>query len=257
MYVPDVELGGDGAESVLPPRDSSQEIRPRLEILAQAPVPTQTGLFEMIVFRWSEGATSPESTPDPGASSEAEPNVETGLSPDHVALVMGDVRGRANVLVRVHSECLTSEVFGSLKCDCRGQLEAAQAEIARRGQGIIVYLRQEGRGIGLSNKIRAYGLQARGHDTVDANRLLGLPDDARDYAAAAAMLEHLGVASIQLMTNNPLKVHALENLGTRVEGRAPSVVGVNPFSLPYLEAKRLRMGHALPSFDSPAAGDAE
>lgn len=220
MYVPDVV------------------IRPRLEILAKAPVPTQTGLFEMIVFRCGEQAA------------------ESGLSPDHVALVMGDVRGRSSVLVRVHSECLTSEVFGSLKCDCRGQLEAAQAEIARRGQGVVVYLRQEGRGIGLSNKIRAYDLQARGHDTVDANRLLGLPDDARDYAPAAAMLEHLGVASIQLMTNNPLKVQALRQLGTRVESREPSIVGTNPFSQGYLEAKRLRMGHSLPAVDAALNGDA-
>jgi len=222
-----------------------EEIRPRLEILAQAPVPTHLGLFEMMVFRFGDRA-------------------EHGLSPDHVALVMGEVRGKASVLVRVHSECLTSEVFGSLKCDCRDQLEAAQAEIARRGQGVVIYLRQEGRGIGLSNKIRAYGLQARGHDTVDANRLLGLPDDARDYAPAAAMLDHLGVASIELMTNNPLKVQALRQFGTKVATRAPSLVGSNPFSLPYLEAKRLRMGHSLPPLESqPMAsvmteiGDAE
>ncbi|MRG93982.1 GTP cyclohydrolase II [Polyangium spumosum] len=221
MYVPDVV------------------IRPRLEILAKAPVPTQTGLFDMIVFRYGEQAA------------------ESGLSPDHVALVMGDVRGRSSVLVRVHSECLTSEVFGSLKCDCRGQLEAAQAEIARRGQGVVLYLRQEGRGIGLSNKIRAYDLQSRGHDTVDANRLLGLPDDARDYAPAAAMLEHLGVASIQLMTNNPLKVQALRQFGTRVETREPSIVGTNPFSQGYLEAKRQRMGHALPALDAALHASAE
>ncbi|HVK70568.1 MAG TPA: GTP cyclohydrolase II [Polyangium sp.] len=221
MYVPDVV------------------IRPRLEILAKAPVPTQTGLFEMTVFRYGEQSA------------------ESGLSPDHVALVMGDVRGRSSVLVRVHSECLTSEVFGSLKCDCRGQLEAAQAEIARRGQGVVVYLRQEGRGIGLSNKIRAYDLQSRGHDTVDANRMLGLPDDARDYAPAAAVLEHLGVASIQLMTNNPLKVQALRQLGTRVEAREPSIVETNPFSQGYLEAKRVRMGHSLPPVDAALIASAE
>jgi GTP cyclohydrolase II len=160
---------------------------------------------------------------------------------------MGDVRGKSGVLVRVHSECLTSEVFGSLKCDCRDQLEAAQAEIGRRGQGIVLYLRQEGRGIGLANKIRAYKLQSTGHDTVDANRLLGLPDDARDYGAAAAMLEHLGVSSIRLMTNNPAKVKALRALGVTIDGRMPSIVGANPHSAPYLEAKRLRMGHSLPT----------
>lgn len=206
-------------DSVLPPR---------LEILAQAPVPTAYGLFDMIVFRSGEQAEN------------------SGLSPDHVALVMGEVRGKSSVFVRVHSECLTSEVFGSLKCDCKAQLEAAQAEIARRGHGIVLYLRQEGRGIGLSNKIRAYGLQARGHDTVDANRLLGLPDDARDYAPAALMLEHLGVVSIELMTNNPQKVQALRQLGVHVERRAPAIVGINSLSGAYLETKRVRMGHSLP-----------
>lgn len=206
--------------------------RPQLEVRAQAPVPTQHGLFDMLVFRWS--------APD------ANDGVEHGLSPDHVALVMGDVRGKSGVTVRVHSECLTSEVFGSLKCDCREQLAAAQAEVARRGLGVVIYLRQEGRGIGLANKIRAYQLQAHGHDTVDANRLLGLPDDARDYQPAAAMLEHLGVESVRLMTNNPAKVEALTALGVRVAARAPSIIRPNPFSAPYLEAKRLRMGHALP-----------
>lgn len=208
----------------------SVAIRPQLEIVAQAPVPTRFGTFQMFVFRWGGDEANPE----------------LGLSPDHVALVMGDVRGKSGVVCRVHSECLTSEVFGSLKCDCKEQLEAAQAEIARRGEGIILYLRQEGRGIGLGNKIRAYQLQAHGHDTVDANRLLGLPDDAREYDAAAAMLEHLGVESIRLLTNNPLKVQALRTLGIAVETRLASVVRPNKFSAGYLEAKRVRMGHALP-----------
>jgi GTP cyclohydrolase II len=213
-------------------------IRPRLEVLAQAPVPTKYGVFEMLVFHWG----GPETT--------------HGLSPDHVAMVLGDVRGKSGVLARVHSECLTSEVFGSLKCDCRDQLEAAQAEIGRRGQGVILYLRQEGRGIGLTNKIRAYQLQSDGHDTVDANRMLGLPDDARDYGAAAAMIEHLGVGSIRLMTNNPAKVKALRNLGVSIDARAPVVVGHNPFSAAYLEAKRLRMGHSLPQIAEPVAVEA-
>ncbi len=206
-------------------------IRPRLEVLAQAPVPTKHGVFEMSVFHWGGHETA------------------HGLSPDHVAMVLGDVRDKRGVLVRVHSECLTSEVFGSLKCDCRDQLDAAQAEIGRRGQGVILYLRQEGRGIGLTNKIRAYQLQSDGHDTVDANRMLGLPDDARDYGAAAAMLERLGVASIRLITNNPEKVRALRALGVTIDRRAPSLVGHNPFSAPYLEAKRIRMGHTLPSLE--------
>lgn len=204
-------------------------IRPQLEVIAQAPVPTRFGEFEMMVFHWKESAGSTHA-----------------LSPDHVVLRMGQVEGQEGVLARVHSECLTSEVFGSLKCDCREQLEAAQAEIARRGRGLVIYLRQEGRGIGLANKIRAYQLQSRGHDTVDANRILGLPDDARDYSAAAAVIEYLGVKSIQLMTNNPEKVSALEGLGVLIQARVPSLVGHNPHSAAYLEAKRLRMGHALP-----------
>jgi len=212
-------------------------IRPRLEVMAQAPVPTKHGVFEMSVFHWDG---SDQTTPGEGPPAN-------GLSPDHVALVFGDVHRKSGVLARVHSECLTSEVFGSLKCDCRDQLEAAQAEIARRGQGVVLYLRQEGRGIGLTNKIRAYKLQSSGHDTVDANRMLGLPDDARDYGAAAAMLEHLGVASIRLMTNNPEKVRALRALGVVIDRRMPSLVGHNPFSAGYLEAKRLRMGHTLPT----------
>jgi len=212
----------------------SAAIRPRLEVMAQAPLPTRHGVFQMSVFHWGV------------------PDTTHGLSPDHVAMVLGDVRFQRGVLVRVHSECLTSEVFGSLKCDCRDQLEAAQAEIGRRGQGIVLYLRQEGRGIGLTNKVRAYELQSMGHDTVDANRILGLPDDAREYGAASAMLEHLGVGSIRLLTNNPAKVKALRALGVTVDGRAASHVGHNPYSVSYLEAKRLRMGHALPSIGDAA-----
>lgn len=204
-------------------------IRPQLKIVAQTTLPTNFGPFEMIVFHW-----------------EGDRNGD--LPRDHVALVRGDVRGRRHVPVRVHSECMTSEVFGSLKCDCREQLHAAQAEIARRDLGVLLYLRQEGRGIGLPNKIRAYQLQAHGHDTVDANRMLGLPDDARDYSAAAAMLDELGVKSIEIMTNNPEKEEAMRKLGIVVEGRAPSLITPNQFSAPYLEAKRARMGHALPFY---------
>ena len=169
----------------------------------------------------------------------------THLSPDHVALVMGDVRARRGVTTRVHSECITSEVFGSLKCDCKEQLEAAQAEIGRRGFGVVLYLRQEGRGIGLANKIKAYHLQSLGHDTVDANRLLNLPDDLREYDAAAAMLRHLGVESVRLLTNNPEKIEALKSLAIPVEERAPSLIRPNRFSASYLEAKRARMNLSL------------
>ncbi|MBV9948293.1 MAG: GTP cyclohydrolase II, partial [Myxococcales bacterium] len=161
-----------------------------------------------------------------------------------------------DVLVRVHSECLTSEVFGSLKCDCKEQLDAAMAAVAHAGAGAILYLRQEGRGIGLANKIRAYALQSDGHDTVDANRLLGLPDDARSYEVARDMLEHLGIRSVRLMTNNPVKVSALRNLGVSVVGRVPLVVPPNTHSARYLEAKRTRMDHDLPALRA-ASGDAE
>jgi GTP cyclohydrolase II len=165
---------------------------------------------------------------------------------------MGEVKGQRSIPVRIHSECLTSEVFGSLKCDCREQLERAQAEIARRGVGVLLYLRQEGRGIGLANKVRAYALQAKGADTVEANELLHLPVDARTYDVAAAMLLDLGVESVELMTNNPLKLDALRRLGVNVERRVPVLVPANPFSASYLEVKRRRMQHDLPSSPSPA-----
>jgi GTP cyclohydrolase II len=214
-------------------------IRPHTTWVASAALPTRHGNFTTHVFQtppdareWEDGAK------------------------EHVALVFGDVSGRSGVPVRVHSECITSEVFGSLKCDCKEQLEAAMADVARRGCGVILYLRQEGRGIGLANKIRAYDLQSRGHDTVDANRLLGLPDDARKYDAAAEMLEHLRVKSIRLMTNNPDKVQAMKALGVPVDGRIPVVVAPNPHSLGYLEAKRLRMAHDLPVRAAQAAAAA-
>jgi len=157
--------------------------------------------------------------------------------------------------VRVHSECLTSEVFGSLKCDCREQLERAQAEIAKRGFGAVLYLRQEGRGIGLANKVRAYALQAEGADTVAANEQLHLPVDARTYDVAAAMLRQLGVESVELMTNNPKKVESLQQLGIVIERRLPVLVPATQFSASYLEAKRRLMQHELPS--SPALSPPE
>jgi GTP cyclohydrolase II len=199
--------------------------------IATASLPTRHGVFTTHVF------ASAAHGPDPDG---------TAPEKEHVALVFGDVTGKSGVLTRVHSECITSEVFGSLKCDCKEQLDVAMAEAARRGAGIILYLRQEGRGIGLGNKIRAYDLQSRGHDTVDANRLLGLPDDVRRYDVARDMLEWLGVKSIRLMTNNPEKVHGLRALGVNVVARIPVVVPANPFSAGYLEAKRLRMAHELP-----------
>lgn len=197
-------------------------LRARLEILAEAPVPTRHGEFRFLVFRH-----------------EAEPVKE------HVALVRGDVEG-GDVLVRVHSECLTSEVFGSLKCDCAVQLDRALSRIAGEERGVLVYLRQEGRGIGLANKIRAYALQAKGLDTVDANRALHLPDDTRRYDAAALLLEELGVESVRLMTNNPEKVEGLRALGVTISARVPHVVGGTKENAHYLSTKRARMGHVIP-----------
>ncbi len=201
-----------------------------IQLLASAPIPTRFGMFEMLVYRWNA----------------FNPDENLGLSNEHVALVMGDVRGRRNVPVRVHSECLTSEVFGSLKCDCRDQLDRAQAEIARRGTGVVLYLRQEGRGIGLANKIRAYALQAMGADTIEANELLHLPVDARQYDVASAMLVELGIESIELLTNNPDKVDKLRELGVCVERRIPVLVAATPFSANYLDVKRRRMQHEIP-----------
>jgi len=166
---------------------------------------------------------------------------------EHVAMVAGDLAGDEPVLCRMHSECLTSEVLGSLKCDCKQQLDLALERIAREGRGVVLYLRQEGRGIGLGNKVRAYALQEQGHDTVDANRLLGLPDDARDYGVAAEMLRDLGVTQVALMTNNPAKVAGLESAGVRVATSEEHVAATLPSAaVSSLDAKRDRMGHALP-----------
>jgi GTP cyclohydrolase II len=193
-----------------------------LVVDAETTIPTKHGSFRFIVFRHVEDRTK-----------------------EHVAVVAGNICAD-DVLVRVHSECMTSEVFGSLKCDCAEQLERALCEIAKRGRGVLLYLRQEGRGIGLANKVRAYALQARGADTVDANRALGLPDDARRYDSAAAMLDHLGVRSVCLMTNNPAKVDGLRDLGVEVRRREPIIVRTQSFSRDYLVTKRLRMNHLLP-----------
>lgn len=170
-----------------------------------------------------------------------------GFSSEHVALVMGPLSGSEPVLARLHSECLTGEVFGSLRCDCAAQLDLALQEIAERQRGVLVYLRQEGRGIGLLNKIRAYGLQDGGKDTVEANQALGFSEDQRDYAEAAAILRLLGVERVDLMTNNPRKVSALQALGLQVVHRVPLEVGHHASNRAYLETKRDKLGHLLGS----------
>ncbi|MFF9088585.1 bifunctional 3,4-dihydroxy-2-butanone-4-phosphate synthase/GTP cyclohydrolase II [Streptomyces sp. NPDC014991] len=172
---------------------------------------------------------------------------------EHVALVHGDPGDGEDVLVRVHSECLTGDVFGSLRCDCGPQLDTALQRIQDEGRGIVVYLRgHEGRGIGLLSKLRAYALQEQGHDTLDANLELGLPADARDYGAGARILADLGVRSVRLMTNNPDKTEALLRHGLRVTGREPMPVQAGEHNLRYLRTKRDRMGHDLPWLDTPA-----
>ncbi|WP_077035800.1 GTP cyclohydrolase II [Pelomonas sp. KK5] len=178
---------------------------------------------------------------------------ETGL--EHAALCLGDVGDGAPVLVRLHSECLTGDAFGSCHCDCGPQLRGGLEAIAEEGRGALLYLRQEGRGIGLLNKIRAYALQEQGADTLDANRLLGLPEDARDYAFAAAMLKQLGITAIQLMTNNPKKMEGLEGHGIRIVGRVPLQVGRNRRNGAYLDTKAHRMGHLFDFAQRETPGD--
>src|SRR5690349_363952 len=165
---------------------------------------------------------------------------------EHVAFVFGDIGDGEDVLVRVHSECLTGDVFGSLRCDCGPQLDAALAAIAREGRGVVLYIRgHEGRGIGLLHKLQAYQLQDAGSDTLDANLELGLPADARDYGTGAQILVDLGIRSMRLLSNNPAKRAGLEGYGLRIVGRVPLPVHANPENLRYLETKRDRMGHDL------------
>jgi 3,4-dihydroxy 2-butanone 4-phosphate synthase / GTP cyclohydrolase II len=165
---------------------------------------------------------------------------------EYVALVLGDLADGTEVLTRLHSECLTGDVFGSLRCDCGAQLEAAMAAIAAEGRGVVLYLRgHEGRGVGLLSKLRAYELQDAGADTVDANLELGLPADAREYSAGAQMLADLGVRSVRLLTNNPAKVSGLTDCGVEVTARVPLTAAVTPYNLRYLTTKRDRLGHQI------------
>ena len=164
---------------------------------------------------------------------------------EHVAIVKGDVSGCEDVLLRVHSECFTGDVMGSLKCDCRAQLEAALDLLSQSEQGVVLYLRQEGRGIGLVNKIRAYALQDQGLDTVEANHALGFPNDVRSYKIAAEMIEKLGIRSIQLMSNNPKKIEGLRACGVEISGRIPIITKPNPYNQRYLNTKKTKSGHLL------------
>lgn len=214
-------LSPDLARSFLHALPSADQ--PLVELYSEAMVPTRYGNLRMVVFR------------------------ERANGKEHLAAVKGDVAGQEGVLTRMHSECMTSEIFGSLKCDCREQLEHGLAAVAAAERGVLLYLRQEGRGIGLGNKIRAYALQAQGADTYEANRRLGFADDLRRYDVAAAMLRLLGPRSVDLITNNPLKVEGLEAEGAVVRRRvpSPSAGAANPHNISYLRTKRERTGHLI------------
>ncbi|SDS97652.1 GTP cyclohydrolase II [Halopseudomonas xinjiangensis] len=189
--------------------------------VASSQLPTQWGTFTMHGF------------------------LEPGTGKEHVVLTMGDVADGQPVLGRLHSECLTGDALFSLRCDCGFQLEAALKAIAAEGRGALLYLRQEGRGIGLMNKIRAYHLQDNGADTVEANVQLGFGADQRDYAICKPMLDHLGITSLKLLTNNPRKVNALKDIGIGVADRLPLQFGQNPHNSKYLATKAGKLGHLL------------
>ena len=189
--------------------------------VAEAKLPTVYGEFTAIAYR-----------------SDIDPD-------EHLALVMGDVATEEPVLVRVHSQCITGEVFGSLRCDCGEQITLAMKSIAEEGRGVVLYMRQEGRGIGIHNKIRAYALQDKGLDTVEANLSLGFAPDLRDYGVGAQILAELGLHSIRLLTNNPKKVIGLESYGLKVVETLPIVISPNPYNSRYLETKQKKLGHFL------------
>ena len=200
-----------------------------IERYSEARLPTANGEFRVIVYR--TGAAGNAGSTALGIAHE-----------EHVAMVMGDVTGEA-VLARVHSSCFTGETLGSLRCDCRAQLDAALEKIAREGRGVVVYLVQEGRGIGLGNKVKAYHLQDQGRDTVEANVELGFEADARSYDLAAGILRDLGVSSVRLLTNNPDKIAGLEKAGMRVSAHESHWVGQTPHSEGYLDTKKTKLGH--------------
>ncbi|MFW5947452.1 MAG: bifunctional 3,4-dihydroxy-2-butanone-4-phosphate synthase/GTP cyclohydrolase II [Gemmatimonadota bacterium] len=200
--------------------------------VAEAALPTEHGEFRVIAFE----------------------NQVDGL--EHVALVKGEIEGEEDVLVRMHSECLTGDVFHSLRCDCGDQLEAAMRQLDEEGRGAVVYLRQEGRGIGLANKIRAYRVQDEtGRDTVEANEALGFKPDLRDYGIGAQILLDLGLSSIRILTNNPRKIVGLEGYGLTITGREPIHIEPTDHNRDYLETKRSKLGHILPELVEPALGD--
>ena len=216
-----------GELEALVPRDQNHECegfgpaKVCVKVAAVADLPTRFGKFKIVGF-W---------------------NNRDGK--EHIAMVHGDVVGKTNVPVRLHSECLTGDVMGSLRCDCRDQLTGGLEAVQGQPCGVMLYMRQEGRGIGLINKIRAYALQQQGLDTVEANQALGFRDDERDYAVAAHMVMSLGIKSVRLITNNPEKIRQLTQYGVKVSDRIPHLIAPNEFNRFYLETKEKRSGHLL------------
>jgi GTP cyclohydrolase II len=201
---------------------NQHSIKQRIIPVATAELPTASGFFTLQAYQ----------------------DEETGE--EHIALIHGKLDGVRQCPVRVHSQCFTGDVLGSLRCDCREQLLASMEYIQSTPRGLLIYLKQEGRGIGLLNKIRAYHLQDGGADTVDANRKLGLPDDSRDYAAAAAIIEQLGIRSVSLLTNNPLKIAGLKKYGISIVDRVALTTEPNDYNRFYLNTKKEKMGHFFP-----------
>lgn len=192
-----------------------------VKIIAIAKLPTRFGNFQIVAFQNNQDKK------------------------EHAAVIRGNVIGNENITVRLHSECLTGDGFGSLRCDCRDQLTASLKKIEKLKTGVILYLRQEGRGIGFINKIRAYALQDQGYDTVEADKMLGFSGDERDYHIAAHMLSSLKIGSINLMTNNPKKIADLKRHGVKVNGRIPLIIPPNNYNRSYLETKKTKAGHLL------------
>lgn len=195
--------------------------------------------------------------PTPWAQFTLHAFVEHATGKEHLAMTLGDIGNGEAVLARVHSECLTGDVLFSQRCDCGAQLEGALKKIADEGRGILLYLRQEGRGIGLVNKIRAYRLQEAGADTVEANLALGFHADARNYELCKPMLAQFGIGTLRLMTNNPRKIEAMEKLGVTVSERVPLLVNRNAFNNAYLNTKSAKLGHMMEPLAAAVAQDGE